>query len=55
MKNDIKREEGSDGLRGQQAEAAVVKSQSGAELSEQDLREVAGGPLVVPVPRSTQA
>ena len=47
MKNDSKREEGSEGLRGQQAEATVVKSQSGAELSEQELREVAGGPMVV--------
>jgi hypothetical protein len=47
MKNDSKREEGSEGLRGQQVEAAVVKSQSGTELSEQELREVAGGPIVV--------
>ena len=47
MKQDIKREECSEGLRGQQVEVAVVKSQSGAELSEQELREVAGGPIVV--------
>ena len=47
MKNDIKREECSEGLRGQQVEAAVVKSQSGTELSEQELREVAGGPIVI--------